>query len=376
MRTSIYRIARLSYKAENKSCGVLLGRVTTFPAKSIVFRMLVNRRLFLFLCLPLTLLRSAAPPDERCVNCHPAESHTQPQTGMAQALVPAAESAIFRTHQQLSFGDRGYEYQLQNQGDTVLYSVDDAKQKARVSLQWAFGAGTVGQTYLFKIDSQFYEAHVSYYKTLDGLAVTTGHSDLPVHNLVEAAGRLLSSREVSQCFGCHATTRNASLTAGIQCDACHEGAAEHATSVTEKSASPFIPKRLSELTSLAMADRCGFCHRSFQAVSERGPHTLENVRFQPYRLVGSRCFNANDRRISCVACHNPHENVDTRAGAYDSKCQACHQTSSTISGIKLCPVAATNCVTCHMPKVEYPPMHYEFTDHRIRVVLPGVKFPE
>jgi formate-dependent nitrite reductase cytochrome c552 subunit len=35
------------------------------------------------------------------------------------------------------------------------------------------------------------------------------------------------------------------------------------------------------------------------------------------------------------------------------------------------PVAGRNCLSCHMPKIYDPDMHYTFTDHRIRIVHPG-----
>ena len=37
--------------------------------------------------------------------------------------------------------------------------------------------------------------------------------------------------------------------------------------------------------------------------------------------------------------------------------------------------AQTKCVTCHMPKYEPPGFHAKFTDHWIRVVGPGVSYP-
>jgi len=35
-----------------------------------------------------------------------------------------------------------------------------------------------------------------------------------------------------------------------------------------------------------------------------------------------------------------------------------------------------NCVTCHMEKLEVPGTHAVFTDHWIRVVKAGAKYPE
>jgi hypothetical protein len=102
-----------------------------------------------------------------------------------------------------------------------------------------------------------------------------------------------------------------------------------------------------------------------------GPHSIDNVRFQPYRLEESRCFTATDKRISCVACHNPHQSVQNKPDSYDSQCKACHQPRSNIASVKLCPVSTKECVTCHMRQVYYPEMHHKFTDHKIQIAREG-----
>jgi hypothetical protein len=103
------------------------------------------------------------------------------------------------------------------------------------------------------------------------------------------------------------------------------------------------------------------------------------VRFQPYRLENSRCFIGNDARISCIACHNPHQPLNQNIAYYDSKCLACHADNKAASAgvaAKTCPVAKSNCTSCHMPKVELPGGHAQFTDHFIRVVHAGEAYPD
>jgi formate-dependent nitrite reductase cytochrome c552 subunit len=106
-----------------------------------------------------------------------------------------------------------------------------------------------------------------------------------------------------------------------------------------------------------------------------------NVRFQPYRLFRSECYSG-DARISCVACHDPHQNPRQDAAFYDARCLACHATKgsgapaqATKSAAAPCPMGAKECVTCHMPKVSIPGSHFDFTDHWIRIVKPGAPFP-
>jgi hypothetical protein len=124
---------------------------------------------------------------------------------------------------------------------------------------------------------------------------------------------------------------------------------------------------------------CGQCHRTWETVVRSHFKGEINVRFQPYRLANSKCFNGTDPRISCVACHDPHVDIVRNDSTYDSKCLACHATSSHVASgaaaTKSCPVAKENCASCHMPKVTLPNGHMTFTDHQIRIAKPGDPFP-
>jgi hypothetical protein len=132
-----------------------------------------------------------------------------------------------------------------------------------------------------------------------------------------------------------------------------------------------MPK-LAAQTAEEMSDLCGRCHRTWGQIAMNGPRGPLNVRFQPYRLTNSRCYNVADARIRCAACHDPHGPLETSAAAYDSKCGACH---SAAAHTRTCPVAKQNCTTCHMPKVELPGAHARFTDHQIRIARTGDPYP-
>jgi hypothetical protein len=101
------------------------------------------------------------------------------------------------------------------------------------------------------------------------------------------------------------------------------------------------------------------------------------VRFQPYRLEKSRCWReTQDARLTCVACHDPHEPLNRNDVSYDKQCLSCHSIgNSGKHAAAICPTGATEkCVSCHMPKVKVASMHGEFTDHFIRVVKAGEGF--
>jgi hypothetical protein len=106
---------------------------------------------------------------------------------------------------------------------------------------------------------------------------------------------------------------------------------------------------------------------------------VADVRFQPYRLENSLCWDPDDSRIGCLACHNPHRPRRQDAAFYDAKCLSCHVVrgaghSSNHPG-KACPASTDRCVTCHMPKIELPGGHVKFTDHDIRITRPGAPYP-
>jgi nitrate reductase cytochrome c-type subunit len=128
---------------------------------------------------------------------------------------------------------------------------------------------------------------------------------------------------------------------------------------------------------------CGQCHRTWAEIALQGNPSIANIRFQPYRLTGSKCYDPDDARISCLACHNPHRDFGPQPVNFDPKCLACHGSSKSAVGkpaspktdAKACPVAKSNCVSCHMPKLDLPGAHFKFTDHRIRIVKPNEPYP-
>jgi hypothetical protein len=96
---------------------------------------------------------------------------------------------------------------------------------------------------------------------------------------------------------------------------------------------------------------------------------VNTVRFQPYRLSKSQCYDPADRRISCTACHDPHRPAVMSITQVDKACSSCHS-------INACPKATRDCASCHMPKYDLPGAHAKFSDHMIRVARAGESFPD
>jgi hypothetical protein len=313
-----------------------------------------------------------------CVSCHPQEGRSQPATPMAHSLTRANESEILRNHAHLRFTDSGYTYELDWKPDQVIYTVMKGEDTFSVSIPWAFGLGSAGQTFVYEHSGTLHEARVSFYTAINGLDITVGHKSIPLEgDLPGAAGRRLQKLESSRCIACHATTGGGEIKPGVQCERCHQDAKKHASAITSGT-SKLIPPKLSQLDADEMSTFCGECHRTWEEIAANGPRNVNNVRFQPYRLAGSKCFEANpqDRRISCTACHNPHQDVIREAAFYDAKCVSCHAIANGHPQMRVCPKARQDCVSCHMPKVNLADAHYKFTDHQIRVPRHNQPYPD
>lgn len=328
-------------------------------------------------------IRGQAPARvvRECANCHAAQAKPHPATSMAHAMELPAECSILKNHASLQFQDGVYTFRIERRGEASIYSVSDGQQTLTVPLGWAFGLGIAGQTYLFEKDGEMYESRVSFYESLNGLDLTMGAQNSNPTNLLQAAGRFIGHAEKARCFGCHSTNAvvgtnvNAeNLIPGIQCERCHGPTENHLAGI--KQGTP----KLAQLTSLKTmsteetSNFCGQCHRRWDEIAAGGTLGIANIRFQPYRLTNSRCYDSDDPRIRCTACHDPHNEIVRKEVTYDSKCLACHAGGKPSA--RACKVAVSNCVSCHMPKLEMPGSHHKFTDHQIRVVKVHAPYPD
>ena len=275
----------------------------------------------------------------------------------------------------------GYTYTVLTRGGHSTYSVTDGTDTVTLPIHWIFGQHT--QTWVLEKDGHLYESLVSYFPRENALATTPGDQRITPHTVEEAMGRRLPIWEARVCFDCHATGVGhnldvAKITPGLQCEHCHAGSQQHMTDAARDNFKT-LPPSLKHLDAEQISNFCGKCHRTFDTVMRNRWHGPAFVRFQPYRMALSKCFIGNDPRISCVACHNPHQTLNHAAEYYDKKCLACHGETKAPAGsqtAKICPVAKSNCTSCHMPKVELPGGHAQFTDHFIRIVIPGEAYPE
>jgi predicted CXXCH cytochrome family protein len=306
---------------------------------------------------------------------------------MAHAAALAIDSAPLRSHEKLIFPLAPFTYEIARRPNGSNYSVTDGTHSLSAPLGWSFGFNEAGETYVLERDGAFYESRVSFFHALDGLDTTPGQPTNASANLTDAFGRRMTNpSELHRCFACHttaSTTRNhfdpSRLILGVTCEACHGPGARHVAAMKAKKtreglAAIFDPGRLDPVN---LVDFCGACHRTFVDVTLAQTFGIRNLRFQPYRLERSSCWTKSNGGITCLACHNPHQTRMRDSVSYDDVCLSCHRAGAArgLSG-KTCPVSTKNCVSCHMPKYPVPGMHYDFTDHFIRVVRKGESYPD
>ena len=339
-----------------------------------------------------TAARTSYVGTAECAKCHEKQALSYIQMAMSQAAAPAAYSQMLLGRNLVSADRPPYSYEIARANGTLSYSVKRDNASLSEPLQWTFGLGHKGQTYIYQHNGAFYESRLSFYRSIDALDLTTGHSATTPDALDSALGRRLSADEVRRCFACHTTGSSnaghfeptARVTPGVTCEACHGPGGAHVTAM--KTGKIEVGRRAilnpHHLNPIASVDFCGACHRTWADVLQGGFTGVINARFQPYRLESSRCWQATkgDARLTCTACHDPHQQLNPEPSSYDQNCLACHvatigdKPSQDHAGAA-CPIAKKDCVTCHMPQVELPTMHATFADHRIRIARPNEPYP-
>ena len=307
-----------------------------------------------------------------CAKCHSNKAASQKNTAMARTALPVADSDVLSQRGQLTFQQGKISYQIATAAGKSVYSVTEGTQRLSAPLTWSFGDGHVGQSYLFERDGNFYESRVSYFDTLKALDFTPGRKLTDPQNLEQAMARPVNGSELVRCFACHATgstigdkLERSRIIPGISCEACHGPGLKHAVAQQVASAEGqvlegdqntdliFDPARLSPPDAV---DFCGSCHGTWWDVKLAPPVGIANVRAQPYRLEKSQCWGKNgDARITCVACHDPHQTLVRDTASYDKNCLSCHLAATSMkpnSGPSRSRLQSEHERLCFMPHAE------------------------
>jgi nitrate/TMAO reductase-like tetraheme cytochrome c subunit len=274
--------------------------------------------------------------------------------------------------------------------------VDNVEKKSQ-RFDMVIGSGTKGQSYATWTGSNLSQLPITYFTSAQQWSNSPGYPN-----------RIALNRPItSRCLECHATFAEKlavqesksetfdknKMILGVDCESCHGPAAKHVEFQTKNptiTTSKFIinPASFNRQQSL---DMCAVCHGgrmqktkqsfSFTAGDNLADYfAIDNksadansidVHGNQYGMLkASKCF-LKSGTMTCITCHNPHENEKGNVALFSQKCINCHNDTHKENGsckmtAKLGPTINKDCITCHMP--EQPSM-------AIAVMLQGKDVP-
>jgi hypothetical protein len=329
--------------------------------------------------------------ESACARCHETEYREQhgsrhARTYLRKEQIPAD---ILPSGPIADGGDARVTHTFRRGPEGVAVETRVKDEVFETVIDYVFGSGDRGLTPVgHNATGDYFETRLSYYHAPVGWDVTTGHLPLPDLPPPLYQGKGVPEDGLRRCMHCHNThplaiLRNSgpeSLDSAIGCERCHGPGSNHRQAVATRRADLSIA-RPSLASGAPIVALCGDCHSPRISGVKLSPDDPLSARFPGVALTWSRCYSGSEGALDCVTCHNPHQDVETRAAWYDSRCLECHWATSAPASVRgpaaevrerapggSCPVQPKNgCIRCHMPKVQTPVPHTQFTDHFIRV---------
>ncbi len=305
--------------------------------------------------------------NDACLPCHEREYKAHHNSFHDTSLRPATISGLGPATPPTGVVPlAGYAIDAKGEGFELRRGEGDALEKRQ--LNYALGSGKLGVTYVSITGEQLMETKMSYFPPYKLWEKTPGQE---VHTENDRPfGREHPTTEGRMCLGCHTTAlpvqglQVARSFYGVGCESCHGPGKAHIEAV--KSASSDLKmEKLGKRPPSRLNEMCGKCHRTANAVDLDTPEVNLTHRFQPYALQRSSCRTKDNEPLSCLFCHDPHQNVSDDKPPYERVCKSCHggaleginaATRAAVRTSKPCPVSPKqNCIQCHMrPKTVFP----------------------
>ncbi|HSR70389.1 MAG TPA: multiheme c-type cytochrome [Acidobacteriota bacterium] len=190
-----------------------------------------------------------------------------------------------------------------------------------------------------------------------------------------ALGRVLNRDFAEKCLNCHTGPVTPELArqggphpvfgdVGVTCERCHGPGQAHVEAAEAKAADLEI-LHPGKLSNPKLMELCSQCHNGFFSLVQPRPEDVL-ISNQVTALANSDCYIQSNAGLSCLDCHNPHENAAKGDPIYVRTCLRCH-TQARPEAV-LCPVNSSDgCIGCHMPE-DVQQDNFHLTDHWIRVV--------
>lgn len=296
-----------------------------------------------------------------CKGCHAEIAGRQEASHHAGALRPMAATGWPERFAATDLRERsGIAYRYARVPEGLRLTITQGPRVLEALLEWAFGSGAQAMTPVGRHQGAYFEHRISYYRATDHPGRTIGHAGAPAKDPQAAVGVKQDAATIERCFRCHATNVGSGpelkqMEPGVRCERCHGPGQAH---VSQPRTSNILHTKAMEL--------CAECHRQ-QEGSGAAPEVSDpaSVRFQPVGLRVSRCFTQSGK-MTCVTCHDPHENARRDPDHYRAVCQGCHGAAPAAARSSCGRGRNENCLGCHM-RATSPMPNLRFTDHRIRV---------
>jgi hypothetical protein len=336
-----------------------------------------------------------------CMKCHRDIYNTHINTAHFRTSAIASEKNVMG-----SFKEAGNKFVFTNnrivameQRAGGLYQVAyiNGVEKKSQRFDIVIGSGTKGQSYASWVGDKLVQMPITYFTSANQWCNSPGYPDQIAFN------RPITSR----CLECHTTfveTTSAKgvepeafdknrIIFGIDCEKCHGPGAKHVAFQTQnpdEKKGKFIINPAA-FTRQQILDLCALCHGgrlekikpSFEFTAGdkltdyfridtvgRSVDAIDVHGNQFGLLQASKCFQMSTT-MTCVTCHNSHENEKGNVALFSQRCLSCHNNSHDAG--MTCKMTSTlgavinqNCTRCHMP--EQPSM-------AIAVLLQGNSFP-
>jgi len=336
---------------------------------------------------------------QACANCHKDifEKHLLTEHHLTSAAVTSKNIlGSFETGSNVFAFDPSINITMRKT-DTGFYQVayNNGIEVKEQKFDIVIGSGRKGQSYLSWNGNHLVQMPITYFTAAHQWSNSPGYNPhVPMFN------RPITSR----CLECHGTyfqTISDSskkieefdhnrIVYGIDCEKCHGPAAAH-VEFHSKNPNAITAKYIvnpGKLSRERLLDLCTLCHggaltKTKPSFSFQPGDTLANyfslqaammnadnidVHGNQFGLMAlSKCFRMSN--LTCISCHNVHENEDSKIEVFSRRCSNCH---SAAHG-KQCKMTATigssitqNCIDCHMPKQ---------MSHAVAVYLQGNNLP-
>ena len=358
----------------------------------------------------------------KCAGCHQDIYRRYQQTGMGRSMSLVSQAWLKTQQTSGSVADKKNQVQFDvYPRDGKLYQSEyqsgpDGPEVFRDTheVEWIIGAGENGFGGLVRRGDYLFQAPLSFYSKAGQWELSPGY---------EFGNYGFNRPILPACIGCHSGRPNALpdgngrfgdppfFELAIGCENCHGPGLSHVLAAqmsadTEPGHDPFIVNPA--LLTPALADNiCMSCHQTGDVrVLKPGKQQLD---FRPggalddtmsilivpprresppqadllehyYSMTLSKCYRASGERLSCISCHNPHDEPtrDEAPEYFRKRCLSCHTE-------KACPLPlrvrerqqpADDCAGCHMKKRNVQEIsHSSITNHRI-LIRPDEPFPE